>query len=506
MNPPKVLLVDDEKEICEDLEKQLSGMGYNTHIAHSRTEANFLIKQHAFNLAVIDIMLPDGDGFQIYEDLRAKFPHIYAIIITGNTTLDHAVEAINKGVDAYLLKPFSAEQFGAALQQADKMLSLREDNRRLLEENLNMRQFFENLLNSTGEAVFVVSLDFDIQYCNLAAQRFLNSDKSILMNRSLQSYIEDGYKVLNHIYQQLMVGKKIGGYRVKLKSENDEGNEVNLSADFLYNQKEHIEGIIITMEIASLQNELFNRILRKEKFTSLTNLASALAHEIRNPINILYGRMQLLRNEIDDPKYQKTFATINRQVDRISDIIRLLAKFNMNHDDTIPETFAFIEFFEDFIKKYQKNHPAIAIRINSQQSDKDVMVEASKIQFEDAFAYLFTAIEEIGAPNLKIEISYNTARTFTTKPWVAILLQFNQSLPVENIFEPFKLLSQQDSQSSLGLAIMHTIFSNHGVKLNLEHSADHKIGLQLQLPIVEVVETSKKAPAKKKSKVSEKKP
>jgi len=495
MNPRKVLLVDDDKEICADLEKRLSSAGYKVFSAHSRDGANNLMQQQTFDLAILDIMLPDGNGFLIYQDLKSRFPQLYCIIITGNAALDNAVEAINQGVDTYLLKPFSVEQFDAALQQANKILKLREDNQRLHEENIATRQFFENLLNSTGEAVFVVNLDFDIQYCNSAAQKLLNSDKDLLLNHNLQFHIEDGYKVLNHIYQQLMVGKKLGGYRINLLTENEEKHEVNLSADFLYNQQDRIEGIIITMEITSLQNELFNRILRKEKFVTLTNLANALAHEIRNPINILYGRMQLLRNEIDDQKYQKTFSTINRQVDRISDIIKLLEKFNINRDDTIPETFSFIDFFEDFIREYLDRNPQSKLHFHSKGHEIDVNVEASKVQFGDAFMYLFTSINEIAALPLKVEIFCSV-----TKSVFRMRLEFSQPIALDNILEPFTLLSLQDNQSSLGLAIMHTIFANYGIKLSQDFLDDNSSALLFQLPIIEVIEMSKNN-SKKHSKI-----
>lgn len=490
MQPRKLLLVDDEKEIREDLEKRASSLGYKVFVAKSRTEANFLIKQQTFDIAVLDIMLPDGSGFQISQDLKSKFPRIYCIIITGFAALDNAIEAINQGVDAYLVKPFSGEQFDAALQQGEKIVKLREDHQRLIEENLSTRRFFQNLLNSTGEAIFVVNLDFSIQYCNLSAEKLLNSTQDMLLNQNLQFFIEDGYKVLNHIYQQLMLGKKVGSYRVNLKNGNEEKYEVNLSADFLHNHRDHIEGIIIAMEITSLQNELFNRILRKEKFATLNNLAGALAHEIRNPINILSGRMQLLTKEISDPEHQKTFSIINRQVDRISDIIRLLVKFNTNKDDTIPETFPLIEFFEDLTQKYQSENPYFDFHLNPNPNDQDVLVEANRIQFEDAFNYLFTAIYEIGKTDIRAEIFYKIGKSYGPKARFTIQLEFNTFIPLDNIFEPFKFLSQQDSQSSLGLAIMHTIFSNYGVKLDTDELQNKNSVLRLEFPIAEIVEST----------------
>jgi nitrogen-specific signal transduction histidine kinase/CheY-like chemotaxis protein len=504
----KIILVDDEKGICEDLQHQLTTLGYKVKTAHSRTDANFLMKRFHFDIAVLDFMLPDGTGLQIYKDLKTKFPHIYSIFITGNTSIENAINALNQGVDTYLIKPFTSEVFRNAIRQASKQLKLREENQRLIEENLKTRRFFEDLLNSSSEAILVVNLDFDIQYINLATQRFLNSSLDVLLDRNLQFYIADGFKVLNHIYQQLMLGKKIGGYRVDLKPEDKESIDVNLSADFLYNHDGHVEGIIISMETTSLQNELFNRILRKEKFASITSLANALAHEIRNPINILSGRFQLLKSEINYPKFEKSFEIIDRQIDRISEIIKRLLQFNTNRDDTIPETLSFSEFFESFLKDFNSNNPRVHVHNNPYPKDKIILVEANRSQFENAFRYMFSTLNELCENSLKIEISSKISKSYTAKPWLDLQLEFDKPIQLENIFEPFKLLSQQDNHSSLELAIMHTIFSNYGGKIVADQAGNQPGILKLQFPIYEVIENdtllANKKNVSKKSRTSKK--
>ena len=493
----KVLLVDDEEEVCKDLERQLDLMGYQVVVAHSRTEANYIIKHNKIDIAVLVIMLPDGSGLQIFKDLKLKFPSIYSIIITGDAALENAITALNHGVNAYLIKPFGTEIFKAAIMQASKHLKLLEENERLTEENLKTRQFFEDLLNSTSEAIMVVNLDFDIQFCNKAGETFLKTNKEVLINRNLQFYISDGFKVLNHIYQQLMVGKKIGGYKVGLKPDDEEITDVNLSADFLYNHQKHIEGIIIGFETTTLQNELFNRILRKEKFTTITNLANALAHEIRNPINILSGRMQLLNNEISDKSYAKTFDIINRQIQRITDIIEQLSKFNTNRDDTIPEVFSFVDFLNGFLSEYLKNQEQIKIHYSFQPADKDILIEANRIQYEDAFKYLFSSFRSLIMGPLKIEITSKIIKSFTPKPWLDLHFEFDKSIPLENIFEPFKILTHTENNSSLELAIMHTIFSSYGGKINIDELPDKKAFLRLQFPVTEVLDIDQNKTDKK---------
>ncbi|OPX32587.1 hypothetical protein B1H10_07370, partial [candidate division KSB1 bacterium 4484_188] len=74
--------------------------------------------------------------------------------------------------------------------------------------------------------------------------------------------------------------------------------DAHLSADFLHNQNGHIDGLIVNLSNTMIHDELFGRILRKEKLSTIINLANSLSHEIRNPINILYGRLQLLAEEM----------------------------------------------------------------------------------------------------------------------------------------------------------------------------------------------------------------
>ena len=100
-----ILIIDDDEHILEMLTVLLSKEGYVTDTAKTGAEAIEKSEAKGFNLALIDIVLPDMLGTQLLVKLRDTIPKMRKIIITGHANLDNAVEALNLGADAYIMKP-----------------------------------------------------------------------------------------------------------------------------------------------------------------------------------------------------------------------------------------------------------------------------------------------------------------------------------------------------------------------------------------------------------------
>ncbi|HMC97822.1 MAG TPA: response regulator [Flavobacteriales bacterium] len=101
----KVLLVDDEREICMLLASMLARMGIGSHSAYSLAEAREAIEGNAFDLVFLDIHLPDGIGYDLIPVMRRQrhVPKIVAISAVDG----EAEKAIRKGADLFLSKPFT---------------------------------------------------------------------------------------------------------------------------------------------------------------------------------------------------------------------------------------------------------------------------------------------------------------------------------------------------------------------------------------------------------------
>lgn len=106
----RILIVDDDENIRKVLMAILEDKGYNMEAVGTAREAIKKTEKECYNLALIDIRLPDIEGIDLLTKIRDTTPRMRKIIITGYPTLQNAVDAVNRGADAYIMKPFDVER------------------------------------------------------------------------------------------------------------------------------------------------------------------------------------------------------------------------------------------------------------------------------------------------------------------------------------------------------------------------------------------------------------
>jgi DNA-binding NtrC family response regulator len=105
----RILVIDDEESIRRTVSMTLRHAGYVVDTAENGKQAIEKAEANFYNLALIDLRLPDMEGTELLTALKETTPKMAKIILTGYPTLENAVKAINKGVDAYLIKPVNSD-------------------------------------------------------------------------------------------------------------------------------------------------------------------------------------------------------------------------------------------------------------------------------------------------------------------------------------------------------------------------------------------------------------
>jgi DNA-binding response OmpR family regulator len=100
-----ILLVDDDKSILRILTRILQKQGYKIHTAETGREAEEMLNGQPYDLALIDVKLPDTDGLDLLQKIQVTRPNMIKIILTGFASMDNGIKALNSGADAYLVKP-----------------------------------------------------------------------------------------------------------------------------------------------------------------------------------------------------------------------------------------------------------------------------------------------------------------------------------------------------------------------------------------------------------------
>ena len=135
----KILIVDDEKEIVDLLEVYLSNDGYSVYKCYNGLEAMKCIKQSQIDLAILDIMLPDIDGFRLCQKIREKF-YFPIIMLTAKIEDSDKIMGLTIGADDYITKPFNTNLL---ISRCNNLVN----SRRLLQEKFSKQpQAFAQML------------------------------------------------------------------------------------------------------------------------------------------------------------------------------------------------------------------------------------------------------------------------------------------------------------------------------------------------------------------------
>jgi DNA-binding response OmpR family regulator len=112
-----ILVIDDDKSILRTFTRILQKSGYQIDVAETGKEALEKAKKKDYDLALIDIRLPDMDGTDLLVKLKPSMKDGIKIMITGFPSLETGVKALDEGADAYLVKPVKPEELIALIEE-----------------------------------------------------------------------------------------------------------------------------------------------------------------------------------------------------------------------------------------------------------------------------------------------------------------------------------------------------------------------------------------------------
>ena len=103
----RIILVDDDLRLCSVVMRGLIEEGHTVEVAHDGEDGQHLAQANAYDLIILDVMMPKKDGLQVCRELRSKGMHTPVLMLTAKDTVEEKVMGLDAGADDYLVKPFA---------------------------------------------------------------------------------------------------------------------------------------------------------------------------------------------------------------------------------------------------------------------------------------------------------------------------------------------------------------------------------------------------------------
>ncbi len=208
MGEPVVLVADDDPEMLQLMVRRLSKQGFEIDQVEDGRSALERLSNRSYDLVVTDIYMPGVTGLELLLQAKEADPHTQVVVVTAGATMENAIEALNNGAFAYLLKPFDhysvfdttvsrAMQFRRALLDNERLGEIQRRRGDMLEEEVTervqqlqrRRKELMELLASLPDGVMVVEGAGRIMMTNPLADEWMAHDRKDPAH-PIQSYLE----------------------------------------------------------------------------------------------------------------------------------------------------------------------------------------------------------------------------------------------------------------------------------------------------------------------------
>jgi signal transduction histidine kinase/CheY-like chemotaxis protein len=524
MESATVLVVDDEPGIAILCTRVLKRAGYNVVSETNPRAAIEYLAHNRIDLLLVDIRMPEVDGFDVITRAQRSQPDIAVLVMTGFGTVETAIRALRQGVDGLLLKPFEKgdELVSAANQALD-------DNRRKREtaRAQALRPLFdatEKLFSETDteklNALIVEMICQHLQCTNAAYYQIdrgkvsviskrgnvLESDPAGYASRLLSRVDADKNSIIINATgpgeeeaQTLLASLKLGAailipvtrskLRVILFAARDAGVNPFRGGDLelfhiLANQS------LVALENAMLYEDLRayvrkveesqQALLRSEKMAAAGRLTASIAHEVNNPLQSVQNCLHLAgREDLPAEKRREYFELARTELERLMKTMQRMLDF-YRPSSTKMESVDVLELLNHVLSltSQQLGQRRIEVITELPKSLPTIYAVNSQIQ-QIFFNLILNAFDVMPAGgNLTVR-----AKGLAS----GVELQFEDSGPGipedmrNNIFEPF--FSTKDGGTGLGLTVSYNIVTAHGGTLDLVQGNGKGACFRLFLPM-----------------------
>jgi signal transduction histidine kinase len=459
----RVLIVDDDEALADNVAEIVGGaLDVATEIARDRQSALARARENDFDVALIDVRLPDGDGMSLLEPLRQIAPFAQLVLVTGNATIEGAIAAVRGDAFAYVLKPVSPPDLLDTVRRALEQAALYRERERLRVELERSEGRYRELVELMPAFVLALDAGGGISTWNRQLEQVTGFSRAEMVGKA-------GHVLVGTDEQARDLPLKSGGAR-KVRWSRAEVTGPD-GAPTVY-----AVGIDVTNE-----EEMLRRVLRAERLAAVGTMAAGLAHEVRNPLNSASLQLTVLERRLEKGEGPERIIPIARiikgEIDRLDRLVRDFLAFAKPHPldlrpVDIPEL---VTAVRELIAP-EAEAARVLVTVDAPAATRAASGDAERLR-QVMLNLTRNAIEAMHAQG-----GHLILRTRSSEATVTVEVEddgpgFPESLPVFDAF-----FTTKDQGTGLGLALVHRIVTDHGGAIRVE-SRPGRTCFSVSLPV-----------------------
>ena len=200
---PRVLLVDDDPLILEGLSRLLEGRNYDIVTAQGGREALAAIGRQQFDIILLDLAMPDLDGAAVLSFLDEHEVDTPVVVVSGNTSIDAAIEALRNGATDFVRKPYEPEELLRRIDHTLARRRLEKENSLILQRLQQSEKWHRFLVNSSPDFIYTLDAEGRFTFLNDRVADLLGWDKESLLGKPYSMLIhEEDIAHAEHIFNE----------------------------------------------------------------------------------------------------------------------------------------------------------------------------------------------------------------------------------------------------------------------------------------------------------------
>ena len=334
----KVYIVDDEERMCQSLEAIMRNAGYEASSSTSGVSALKNIEQDRADVFLLDVHIPDLDGFNLLDRIREVRPDAPVVMITGDATVESAVKALRKGAFDYLKKPFEPEELLKTVDNALHQKMLRDKNRVLSSRLSLSERRFRFLLKTTPDMVYTLDPEGRFKFINAGAEKLFGYQPAELVGKHYETvlYGDDVSHARWRFNERRTGSRATSGLELRLKpgplrkGNGANGNfavvELNATGVYRRGGSDNIQigtyGIVRDM---TRRRSLERDIRQAQNIDTLNKLAGCIALDLNNLLSATQVMTAVVSHRMpSDTPYREQIKTIEQYIQSSSDLAHQL--------------------------------------------------------------------------------------------------------------------------------------------------------------------------------------